>query len=206
MVALAENLEVEQLTETERQFQRVNVRLFGRFMREDKSEFPCQVTNMSPGTASVISPNSGEIGETIIAYMDHVGRIEGKILRIFHGGFSMSVNATPQKRDKLAAKITWIANRHELNLPEDRRHDRIVPTTRHTDVKLEDGRVYQSRLIDLSLSGAALDIQVRPAIGTLVMLGHMRGRVVRHFDEGIAIEFAILQTHDSLKNFIRQEF
>ncbi len=205
MVALAENLEVEQLTETERQFQRVDVRLFGRFMRESKQEFPCQVTNMSPGTASVISPNSGEVGETIIAYLDHVGRIEGKVLRIFHGGFSMSVNATPQKRDKLAAKITWIANRHELSLPEDRRHDRIVPTTRLSAVKLEDGRTYDARIIDLSLSGAALDISVRPAIGTLVMLGHMRGRVVRHFDEGIAIEFAILQTHDTLKNFIRQE-
>jgi hypothetical protein len=32
----------------------------------------------------------------------------------------------------------------------------------------------------------------------------MRGRVVRHFDEGIAIEFAILQTHDTLRDFIAQ--
>lgn len=204
MVALAEDLNLEPLTETERQFQRVNVSIFGRFMLESKQEYPCQITNISPGSASVISPNAGELNETVIAYIDHIGRIEGKILRVFHGGFAMSINATPQKRDKLAATITWIANRHELNLPEDRRHDRIVPTTRISQVKLEDGRTYDARIIDLSLSGAALDINVRPAIGTLVMMGHMRGRVVRHFDEGIAIEFAILQTHDTLKNFIQQ--
>jgi len=29
--------------------------------------------------------------------------------------------ATPRKRDKLAAQLTWLANRQILNLPEDRR-------------------------------------------------------------------------------------
>ena len=63
----------------------------------------------------------------MVAYIDHIGRIEGKIVRAFDGGFAMSINATARKRDKLAAKLTWLANRHELNLPEDRRHDRVTP-------------------------------------------------------------------------------
>lgn len=189
-------------TQIERQFQRVGVTLFGRFMNERKQEFPCQVQSVSPGSAQLLSKEPANIGERVIAYIDHLGRLEGKILRVFNGGFAMSVNATPYKRDKLAAKITWIANRHELNLPEDRRHDRIVPTTRHTEIKLEDGRYYTCRIIDLSLSGAAIEMEVRPAIGTLVWLGKLRGRVVRHFDEGVALEFAILQTEDTLKNFI----
>ncbi|MEM9332263.1 MAG: PilZ domain-containing protein, partial [Pseudomonadota bacterium] len=189
------------LTREERQYQRVELSLFGRYMLADKREFPCQIVNMSPGSAAVIGPRSGDIGETVIAYMDHVGRIEGKILRIFHGGFAMNINATPQKRDKLSAKITWLANRHELNLPEDRRHERIVPSRKAAEIKLEDGRSYNAKIIDLSLSGAAIEMDVRPAIGTLMWLGSMRGRVVRHFDEGVAIEFAILQNHDSLRQF-----
>ena len=36
----------------------------------------------------------------------------------------MTISATPRKRDKLAAQLTWLANRHILNLPEDRRHGR----------------------------------------------------------------------------------
>lgn len=196
------NKAADELTEVERQFQSVDLSLFGRYMLEDKREFPCQISSMSPGTANLIGPRAGEVGETVIAYMDHVGRLEGKVLRVFHGGFAMSVNATSQKRDKLAAKITWIANRHELNLPEDRRHERVVPSAKLAEIKLEDGRHYSVRIIDLSMSGAAIEIDVRPAIGTLIWLGNMRGRIVRHFDEGVAIEFAILQNHDTLRDFI----
>ncbi len=201
MTAVANN-DVNQITEVERQFQRVNLALFGRYMLQNKREFPCQVTNMSPGSAALITPHAGELGETVIAYIDHLGRIEGKILRIFHGGFAMSVNATQQKRDKLAAKITWLANKHELNLSEDRRHERITPTRRLAEIKLESGKTFKAKLIDLSFSGAAIEMDSHPPMGSLVWIGNLRGRVVRHFDEGIAIEFAILQTHDSLREYI----
>ncbi len=204
MVGFAQTNSALELSDAEMQFQNVEVTLFGRFMMQDKREFPCQIQSMSSGSATLITPQVGAIGETIIAYVDHLGRLEGKILRVFNGGFAMSVNATPHKRDKLAAKITWIANRHELSLPEDRRHERIAPTRNVTRVKLEDGRTYEVHIIDLSLSGAAIEMSVRPAIGTLMWLGNMRGRVVRHFDEGVAIEFAILQTHDTLRDYIAQ--
>ena len=191
-----------EFSEVERQFQSIGVTVFGRYMLENKLEYPCQVAAMSPGSATILGSNGGAVGETVIAYIDHVGRIEGKVLRLFPGGFAMSINATPYRRDKLAAQITWVANKHELNLPEDRRHERVAPTTRLAQIKLEDGRTYDVRIIDLSMSGAAIELDVRPAIGTLIWLGNMRGRVVRHFDEGVALEFAILQTHDTLKDFV----
>lgn len=190
------------LSDTEREFSRVDLTLFGRFMLENRQEYPCQVLNMSPGSAALIAPVSGSVGERVIAYVDHIGRLEGKILRLLDGGFAMSVNATERKRDKLAAKLTWLANRHELNLAEDRRHERIAPRNPAGIIKLEDGRVYQARILDLSLSGAALELSVKPAIGTVLWLGKMRGRVVRHFDEGVAIEFAIVQTRDSLEEYL----
>ncbi|MGO4834899.1 PilZ domain-containing protein, partial [Rhizobiaceae sp. 2RAB30] len=34
-----------------RNFQRVRVKIYGRFMLEDRSEHPCQVIDMSPGNA-----------------------------------------------------------------------------------------------------------------------------------------------------------
>ena len=63
---------------------------------------------------------------------------------------------------------------------------------------LVDGRQYPCRIIDLSLSGAAIEIEVKPAIGIQVTLGTMRGQVVRHFDDGLAIEFAVIQRAESL--------
>ncbi len=200
MVALAQD-ELQILSEHERQFQRVDLTLFGRYMLANRQEYPCQLLNMSPGSAAMITPHTGELGERVIAYVDHLGRLEGVILRQFHGGFAMSVNATERKRDKLAAKLTWLANRHELNLPEDRRHERVTPRHRNAEIRLEDGRSYNARIIDLSLSGAAIEMQVRPAIGTVLWIGNMRGRVVRHFDEGVAVEFAVVQSRDALENF-----
>ncbi|MCB1450960.1 MAG: PilZ domain-containing protein [Nitratireductor sp.] len=202
MAVAAQNENDLDLSSMERQFQRVDLTLFGRFMLANRQEFPCQVINMSPGSAGLIAPSSGEVGERVIAYVDHLGRLEGKILRRFDGGFAMSVNATERKRDKLAAKLTWLANRHELNLAEDRRHERITPRQREAEIRLEDGRAYRARIIDLSLSGAAIELTVRPAIGTVLWVGNMRGRVVRHFEDGVAVEFAVVQNRDSLERFL----
>ncbi len=50
------------------------------------------------------------------------------------------------------------------------------------------------RIIDLSLSGAAVAVENKPEIGTVLSLGRVRGRVVRHIEGGIAIEFATVQS------------
>src|ERR1700742_1771405 len=106
-------------------FQRVKVSILGRYMLEDRREFPCQVLEMSPGDAVVIAPVSGGVGERVIAYIDHIGRIEGTVLDPVDGGFVMDVVASDRKRDKMAAQLTWLANKDHLNLPEDRRHERV---------------------------------------------------------------------------------
>ncbi len=174
-------------------FQRVKVSLLGRYMLADGREFPCQIVEMSPGDAHVIAPALGKIGERVIAYIDHLGRIEGKITNIIDGGFACDVTASPRKREKLAAQLTWFANKDILNLPEDRRHERQVPDIRHSRIILEDGRNYTCKIIDISLSGAAVDIDVKPSMGTPITLGRMRARVTRHFDNGIAVEFSSVQ-------------
>jgi hypothetical protein len=174
-------------------FQRVKVSLLGRYMLADKREFPCQVLEMSPGDAVVIAPATGNVGERVIAYLDHLGRVEGAILDPIDGGFVMDVVASMRKRDKMAAQLTWLANKDILNLPEDRRHERVVPDNRHSTVVLDDGRRYNCKIIDISLSGAAIELAVRPAMGTPVTLGRMRARVVRHFQNGVAVEFAAAQ-------------
>jgi hypothetical protein len=181
-----------------RRYQRVKVSLLGRFMLEDRHEYPCQTVDISPGSAALITPVVGRLGERVIVYVDHLGRIEGEIVRIHDGGFAMTINATMRKKDKLAAKLTWLANRHELNLPEDRRHSRVTPSRPSVTLTFPDGRVYESRIIDLSLSGAALGVEARLPIGAPLMVGNLRATVIRLSDEGIAVEFATMQTLESL--------
>lgn len=182
-----------------RYFQRVRVKVYGRFMLEDRSEHPCQIIDMSPGNALLRADRVGELGEKVIAYIDHIGRIEGVVTRVAEDGFAMTIIASERKKDKLAAQLTWLANKHELDLPEDRRHERVSPRNPISVLQLADGRQYQCRIVDLSLSGAAVEIDVRPALGTPVTLGTMRGRVVRHFEDGVAVEFAAVQHAEKLQ-------
>ncbi|UZE52134.1 PilZ domain-containing protein [Rhodopseudomonas sp. P2A-2r] len=188
--------------EERRRFQRVKVHLLGRYMLPDRREFPCQVINMSPGGLALLGPGIGNIGDRVIAYLDHIGRVEGKVTRIIDNGFAMSVGATPRKRDKLAAQLTWLANRDILNLPEDRRHDRIVPRNPIALLTLEDGSRMNCRIIDLSLSGAAISAERRPPLNSMVTLGAVKSRVVRNLEDGVALEFVHQQPAETLEDSV----
>jgi hypothetical protein len=171
-------------------------------MLQDRREFPCQVVNMSPGGLAMYAPGIGIVGERVVAYLDHIGRVEGKITRLIDNGFAMTIAATPRKRDKLASQLTWLANRQILNLPEDRRHDRIVPRNPSGVLTLEDGQKIACRIIDLSLSGAAVSAQMRPEVGASLMLGRVQARVVRHLEDGFAIEFLHAQLPDTVEDSV----
>jgi hypothetical protein len=187
------------LSQERRRFQRVRVNLLGRYMLADRREFPCQVSNMSPGGMALVAPVAGQMGERVIAYVDHVGRLEGVIARQFQNGFAMTIGASKNKRDKLAAQLTWLANRHILDLPEDRRHGRVAPRNPAGRLILPNGTNIAVRVIDVSQSGAAVSTTERPEIGARVTIGKTTGRVVRHLEDGFAIEFTRLQHSDFLE-------
>ena len=103
--------------------QRVAVNVLGRYMLEDRREFPCQVVDMSPGGMAVIAPVNGHDGERVIAYVDQFGRLEGTIVRVFGNGFAMSFAATARKRGKLAAQLARFAKRDTVDAAAERRDD-----------------------------------------------------------------------------------
>ena len=193
------NVSVPPLADERRRFQRVRVNLLGRYMLADRREFPCQVVDMSPGGMALLAPVAGIATERVIAYIDHVGRLEGVIVRALPNGFAMTIAATPRKRDKLAAQLTWLANRHILNLPEDRRHGRLTPRNPRTTMTLPNGATAPCSIIDMSLSGAAIACETKPTVGALITLGRTQARVVRLRDDGFAIEFTRLQHPDFLE-------
>ncbi len=189
---------VESDKEENRQFQRVPASVAGRYMLQDRQDYPCQTTDISPGDLFMTCPIRGAVGERVVAYLDHIGRIEGEILRHTPTGFAMSISATMRKRDKLAAQLTWLTNRKALGLPEDRRHERLTPKNPRSMMTLEDGIERVVRLIDISLSGAAIATDVKPALNTMVNIGKVKGRVVRYVEGGFAVEFLFPLTESNM--------
>lgn len=181
-----------------RRHRRVPVKVFGRFMRDDKQEYPCEVINMSAGGMALLSPVRCADQERIVAYLDKFGRLEGIVARSFEGGFAVRILASPAKQEKIANSLTWIANEKVLGLADERRYERIALGNPASKLILPSGEVHLCHVIDVSLSGASIKCALQPPVNTMVILGRMRGRVVRHHDKGVAIQFATLQDPDSL--------
>jgi hypothetical protein len=181
-----------------RRTHRVPVEVFGRYMLQNRQDFPCRTIDISPGGILICGPVYGAVGERVIAYLDHLGRMEGTITRLIPDGFAMSVSATSRKKDKVAAQLTWLANRKVLGLPEDRRHERITPKNTRGMLRMQGGLEMAVRVIDVSMSGAAFSADERPALGTMVTLGKIPGKIVRAFEGGIAMEFIRPLTDDQM--------
>lgn len=176
----------------------MKVALLGRYMLPNRMEYPCQTTDISPGGLHVVAPAKPIPGDRIIVYLEHLGRIEGIAVRTTLEGFAMTITATSRKREKFTAQLTWLANREELGLPEDRRHERIVPRNPRAVVTLPDGSEHVVRLLDFSLSGAAFVSDQPFAMGTPVRIGNTLARIVRRFDGGFAAEFRMPLSADQL--------
>jgi hypothetical protein len=56
------------------------------------------------------------------------------------------------------------------------------------------------RIIDLSMSGAAVSAEKKPPLQSRVALGKVLARVVRNLEEGFALEFVHEQDPDSLED------
>jgi hypothetical protein len=182
-----------------RRHARVKVALLGRYMLSNRTEFPCQSIDMSVGGLAITAPVKGRIGERVIVYLEHIGRIEGDIARHTTDGFGMTVIATSRKREKLAAQLTWLANRAALGLPEDRRHDRLQPTASRIVLTLSDGTEVPVKMLDMSLSGAAFSADVKLMITDPVTLGKTQAKVIRKFEGGYAVEFQKAFVVDSIE-------
>jgi PilZ domain-containing protein len=187
------------MNQERRKHQRVKIQLTGRYMLSNRQEYPCMTRDMSPGGVALIADAIPQIGETVVAYIDHLGRAEGRCVRMIEGGFAMTVSGTIRRKDKLAAQLTWFANRQILGLPEDRRHERFAVADPRTTLTLPTGVTIPCRIMDVSLSGAAIATTTPIATGTPVILGHTQGRVVRQIEGGFAVEFNRVQNPDTLE-------
>ena len=192
---------VSRIAPDRRRHKRIAVPLLGRFMRETKLEYPCKLHDISVGGAAIKSPVDVELGERIVAYFDHIGGIEGQVVRVLSGGFGMKLIATQHKREKLAAQLTFLLNRHELPELPEREHERLTPKNGLQNLTLAEGVTVTCQVIDFSLSGASISTPARPDIGNEVKLGNLRCRVVRYHTDGIGVQFIDVQHANALRKY-----
>ncbi|MCC3245263.1 PilZ domain-containing protein [Methylocystis sp. WRRC1] len=167
----------------------VEVDLEGRFMLASGAEHPCRIVAMSTGEMLFSTPVRPRLGEKVIVYIAELGRFEGGVSRHEGEGFAIGLKLTEMKHRKLAEQLVWFANRDVLDLPENRRHKRIVPMLQWTIVRLSNGKEKTAKINDISLSGVSVEVNARPLVGGRVMVGSKAAKVVRLVDGGFVAEF-----------------
>jgi hypothetical protein len=183
----------------QRREERVDLTLLGRFMRANRHEYPCKMSNITTDGAAISSPVGVDEGERIVAYFDYLGGLEGTVVRAVEGGFAMQFKITAHKREKLAAQLASLIDRNTASGLE-RRHERYAVATQRTKpVLLDSGETFECEIADMSISGASLRTGMRPAIGSSLTLGRLRGRVVRHDEHGIGVQFIGIGESEALR-------
>jgi hypothetical protein len=189
-VTLAESQWFDTKRKECRRYERVELSLSGRYMLRNHHEYPCWTINISSGGIAIMGVEKGLIGERIVAYFNHIGRVEGMIARNFDKCFAVEMQLRPPKREKLTQVLTWLVNHQTRGMPDRRARERVRPYRRRMTQIALDGAEYRASLIDLSVLGAALNVDAAPPIGSPVTIGKTSARVVRHLATGIAVEFA----------------
>jgi hypothetical protein len=174
-------------------FQRVRFSLQGRYMLlKLYEEYFCQTFEMSPGDVSLFAPVIPAPGDKVVLYLNELGRFAGVALRATEQGFEMSLQLSPKKRDRLADQLTWYANRTQLDIPDRRRHERIVPLMDLTVIRLTRGDEHDEHIVrirSLSLSGVAIETEHFIPLGAEVVVGNTPAKVVRILEDGVACQF-----------------
>jgi len=172
-----------------RRFRRVRVDLPGRlFTPADGKEAHCQILDLSPGGAAIACEMLPEPGTQVILYVDGFGRFEGQVMRMDDSSFGVHFACTALKRERTAEQLTLFLNKDMVDETVMRRHER---TNQKGFAKFTraDGQIVQCEVMDISSSGVSLKTDVRPAIGEFILIAQMAGRVARHHEQGIGIEF-----------------
>ena len=173
-----------------RRYQRVQVDLSGKlFVPADGREAKCRIVAMSAVGAHVISPIVPNKDARIVLYIDDFGRFDAQVVRAEEGEFAAHFNCSALKQEKVADQLILIMNRGMVDEePKLRRHERVA-TQGIAHFTRADGQSVPCEVIDLSLSGVSLKTETKPRVGETIMVGQMSGRVVRHHESGIGVEF-----------------
>lgn len=173
-----------------RRYIRLSANLDGRlFVPGEGREAGCRIVDVSPVGAQVASDFVPAVGTQVVLYIEGLGRFEAEVSRTEGDRFGVRFHCSALKKERVSEQLALLMNRGGENEPVLRRHERTT-TPGFAHFTRANGEMIACEVLDLSLSGVSLKTGTKPRIGETVVVGQMSGRVVRHHDSGIAIEFA----------------
>jgi len=180
---------IARATAERRSHLRVQVDLSGKyFVPAEQREEPCRIVDISPDGARVAAEYVPPTGSQVVLYIDEFGRFECDVVRSEWGHFGIVFRCSALKQARLAEQLEIIAKQGRSQPAPLRVHERRAGGTLSQFTR-SSGEIVHCEVLDLSLSGLSLKTSLKPPVGEIVTIGQVSGRVVRHHETGIAVEF-----------------
>ena len=179
-----------------RRYKRVPLEISGRFMLSNQDELSYKLIDVSVGSAAIATTEAVEIGDQIIFCFDHLGGLEGQVIRPMGNGFAIQFNATLRKRQRLADQLPGCLNQNIIvDIASLRQLDlnRIKLTKQKLAVKFSDGNQENCEALDISIFGSSIESHARPPIGSQFTVGKLRAEIMRHHEQGFSVAFTDIQ-------------
>lgn len=132
------------------------------------------------------SDSPPEVGDVVDFKMRGLRHFSAMITAVEPGGFVAMPTFTTDIKS-FANEIVLISR--DQAAEAKRRHQRFVPERTDAVIKLPGGDTIKASVIDVSISGAAIESDLRPPIRSELSLGPIDATVVRHLPNGFAVEF-----------------
>lgn len=161
-----------------------------RFVTSADLESAGLLQDISEGGLRMTTAAAAEIGDKIIAYPEGLGRLTGTIIRKDAGGIAVAFDLSDNQRAYLAKRIeSALSGIPYLKLLEKRAHHRLDLNIDSAVADAKTGETFECRIVNLSATGAQIQSDYRPPVGSEVRIGAMRGHVVRLDRDGFGLAF-----------------
>lgn len=179
------------MSKERRQHPRIDGEIEASILINSKTNAIVQVQDVSAGGIAFHYDDPVVLGDHIIARLDGGARLEGDVVRIFDGGFAIALVMSEHKRKRLAETLDKAQARgraiEKLNL-ERRLATRVAGMRQSVVCETADRRI-AVRIVDMSLTGVAIETDECLEMDSLVVIGKMRGTVARKEGNRYGIQF-----------------
>jgi hypothetical protein len=157
--------------------------------RGDGSSFHAVTVDISAEGIRLRSATIPPVAERLGCSIRGVGTMEIRVVRAGTDDFAVRVGGRGATPGEVVRGLVDLARLQAPPPEQVRVHRRVVPTRRAVQVALADGKGVPARILNLSASGVALQLDATLEVGQTIVVGRHRARVARRIAGGVGAAF-----------------
>jgi hypothetical protein len=174
--------------ENNRDHSRVRIGLAASLFDADGRAQPCTVVDISPGGARIALDSVLPVESCVVLYIEGIGRFHAFVIRSGDGEAGLYFVCHDERRLEVQEDLARLVEGGVQTPTRLRRHDRQAANAFGYFARA-NGQLVQCHVLDISLHGLSVQTSTKPPVGEILDLGGAQGRVTRHHDGGIGIQF-----------------